>query len=57
MNTAIVKFNNGDTITTNINGTESEIKAYYKIGRVFNLGDGNGGDLMARVESVSVIID
>ncbi len=38
MKTAIVKFDNGDSITTDINGTEEEIKSYYSIGKQFNLG-------------------
>ena len=32
-----VIFENGDSICTKINGTESEIRAYY-IGKVFNTG-------------------
>ncbi len=55
MKTAIVKFDNGDSITTGINGTDEEIREYYKIGRMFNLGDINGDDLMARVESVDIL--
>ena len=54
MKRAIVKFSNGDTITTGINGTDAEIRGYYKVGRAFNLGDGSGGDLMARVVSVDI---
>jgi hypothetical protein len=38
-----VTYDNGNTITTNINGTEEEIKAYY-IGKTFNLGDGENDD-------------
>lgn len=37
MKTVKVTFDNGDSIITNINGTESEIKEYY-IGSVFNIG-------------------
>lgn len=44
-----VLFANGDSIITEINGTAEEIKDYYKIGRVFNLGDGCGGDLLSKV--------
>ena len=33
-----VTFTDGDTITTSINGTNDEIKAYYRIGRQFNIG-------------------
>lgn len=54
MKTAVVKFDNGDKITTNINGTDEEIKNYYAKGKRFNLGDGCGGDLMARIVSVEV---
>jgi len=55
MKTAIVKFDNGDTVTTGINGTDAEIRAYYTIGQEFNIGDGAGGDLMARVTEVTII--
>ena len=37
MKTIKVIFKNGDSLTTKINGTEDEIKAYY-VGKVFNLG-------------------
>lgn len=33
-----VLFGNGDSITTSINGTNDEIKAYYAVGRMFNIG-------------------
>lgn len=49
MKTVKVTFNTGDTLTTAINGTDEEIRAYYQTGRQFNLGDGAGGDRMARV--------
>ncbi len=54
MRTAIVKFSNGNSITTGINGTDEEIREYYKIGKVFNLGDGAGNDLMASVKEVEI---
>ena len=54
MKMAIVKFNNNDTITTGINGTDEEIKEYYAIGRWFNLGDGEN-DLMASVTAVEIM--
>ena len=54
MKTAIVTFDNGDSITTGINGTDGEIRAYYSINRVFNLGC-NGDDFMARVVNVKII--
>ena len=54
MKTAIVQFDNGDTVTTSINGTDEEIRRYYQIGKEFNLGDGEL-DLMAKVVSVETI--
>lgn len=33
-----ITYTNGDTVETNINGTDEEIKEYYKIGRLFNIG-------------------
>lgn len=33
-----VTFQNGDHLSTNINGTDEEIIAYYKPGKVFNIG-------------------
>ncbi|MDR1707436.1 MAG: hypothetical protein LBR46_05480 [Prevotella sp.] len=38
MKTVKVIFKNDDSITTRINGTEDEIRAYY-VGYVFNIGD------------------
>ena len=38
MRTVKVFFKNGDSITTRINGTEDEIRAYY-VGKVFNIGN------------------
>lgn len=43
MKTAKIFFQNGDYLTTRINGTDQEIKDYYKTGRVFNLGTGENG--------------
>jgi hypothetical protein len=37
MRTIKVTYDNGDSIITNINGTESEIRNYY-IGNIFNIG-------------------
>ncbi len=51
MKTIKVYFDNGDSITTSINGTNQEIEQYY-LGNSFNLGR-NGDDLM--VKAVSVI--
>lgn len=36
-----VTFTDGDTITTSINGSDDEIRAYYRIGRQFNIGSVN----------------
>jgi hypothetical protein len=47
MTTIKVLFEDGDSLVTDINGTEPEIDAYY-IGNMFNLGDGQGGDRMAK---------
>ncbi len=33
-----VAFSNSDTIITKINGTEEEIRSYYQIGKIFNIG-------------------
>jgi hypothetical protein len=52
MKTAIVKFSNGDTITTGINGTDAEIRDYYAVGKWFNLGCVE--DLMTQVVSVDI---
>ena len=54
MKTAIVTFDNQDTITTGINGTDEEIRGYYGIGKAFNLGDGEN-DLMVKVVSLQII--
>ena len=53
MKTAIITFDNGDRITTGINGTDDEIREYYSIGKTFNLGDGPK-DLMAKVVSLEI---
>lgn len=41
MKTVKVTFQDGNYITTKINGTNEEIMEYYKIGRYFNLGQEN----------------
>jgi hypothetical protein len=48
-----VTFSNKDTITTSINGTDSEIRDYYKIGKVFNLGVVD--DKLVKVVSVEIL--
>jgi hypothetical protein len=53
MRTVEVKFENGKKITTSINGTDEEIKNYYKVGREFNIGDGVEND-MQKVKSVQI---
>ena len=56
MKIAKVTFQNGEVITTPINGTETEIKNYYKVGRLFNLGNGaTSEDNMQAVEKCEVI--
>lgn len=44
MKLAIVTYKNGAIIRTSINGTDEEIKNYFKIGRYFNIGTGINGD-------------
>ena len=56
MKGAVVKFSDGYTLRTSINGTDAEIKQYYKKGTWFNLGDGPR-DYMAKVVSVRVLKD
>ncbi len=53
---AKIIFDNGDSITTSLaaNLTDDEIKNYYRIGRVFNLGNGEL-DLMAKVTEVIIL--
>ncbi len=50
-----VTFSDGDTITTDMNPilTDDEIYAYYKIGRVFNLGVVN--DKLVKVTNVDIL--
>ena len=55
MKTVRVLFSNSDSFTTSINGTDDEIRRYY-VGKVFNLGDGAGGDLMATALFVEFIL-
>jgi len=52
MKTVKVTFSNGDHLTTGINGTEDEIRAYY-IGQTFNLGAES--DLMVKAVSVEFL--
>lgn len=50
----IVKFADGNTIRTSINGTEAEIRSYY-IGKSFNFGDTEEHPTDKMVEAVDVI--
>lgn len=49
-----VQFDNGQEITTGINATPAEARAYF-LGHVFNLGDGQGGDRSAQAVAVLVL--
>jgi hypothetical protein len=49
-----VYYNNGDKVTTKINGTDGGIRSYY-LGQTFNIGDGAGGDLIARAICVDFL--
>lgn len=48
-----VTFANSDTITTDINGTDEDIKHYYRVGRLFNIGSVE--DNMQPVKNVEII--
>lgn len=52
----LVTFDDGDSIHTHINGTEAEIREYYKIGRSFNVGFGPE-DRMAKVTGLEFTDD
>ena len=53
MKSARVTFKNGDIITTNINGTDKEIKEYYGIGKIFNFGI--DGDKLIAVSECEIL--
>lgn len=53
MKLAIVYYANGARIPTTIDGTETEIRNYFKIGREFNIGDGPN-DLIQKVARVFI---
>lgn len=55
MKVAIVKYSNGDHISTSINGTEKEIKEYFKVGKSFNIG--SVSDNVQQVVECKVIHD
>lgn len=50
-----VTFSDGDTITTEMNSelSDDEIRSYYRIGRVFNLGCVN--DRLVKVTNVEIL--
>lgn len=52
MRTVKVIYSNGDSVITQINGTEAEIRAYY-IGKVFNIGVYT--DLLVKAVSVEFL--
>ena len=52
---ATVRFDNGDVLTTRINGTREEIEEYYAPGKLFNLG--SRYDRMHRVEKIHEICE
>lgn len=49
-----ITYSDGIIIETDINGTNKEIKEYFKIGRVFNIGNGEK-DKLARVKKVEIL--
>ena len=51
-----VRFTNGDKLRTSMAAglTNAEIKAYYKVGRTFNVG-GGPNDRMTKVKSVRIL--
>ncbi len=51
-----VYFTNGDSLVTSMSAklTDKEIRAYYKIGRTFNVGSGPN-DRMTKVKSVRIL--
>ena len=53
MKTARIIFEDGNVITTDINGTDKEIKEYYSIGRFFNFGV--NGDNMVKVTKCTIL--
>ena len=51
-----VRFTNGDKLRTSMAAglTNAEIRAYYKVGRAFNVGSGPN-DRMTKVKSVRIL--
>ena len=54
MRTVKVTYASGDSITTSINGTDESIKNYFKIGKLFNIGN-CGEDNMQAVTKLDFI--
>jgi len=50
-----ITYDDANTVSTDFNGTLEDAKNYWKVGQKFNLGDGKGGDKMAKVKSVEQI--
>jgi hypothetical protein len=50
-----VRFDDGNTLVTDINGTIEEIRSYY-IGQVFNLGVGEN-DLLVTATDVDILTE
>lgn len=46
-----VTYSNGESITTDINGTDQEILDYFKVGKSFNLGKGEKDDIQTVVKA------
>lgn len=49
----VVHLTNGDTITTRIHGTNEDIRAYYRVGSVLNMGAEH--DRLVAVVAVDII--
>ncbi|NTW18170.1 MAG: hypothetical protein HGA42_00550 [Nostocales cyanobacterium W4_Combined_metabat2_030] len=56
LRTVKVTYSNGESITTSMAAhlTDTEIKAYFRIGKTFNIGNG-AKDLMVQVKSVKIL--
>ena len=55
MKTVEVIFSNGNTLITDINGSDEQIRAYY-IGKVFNFGDTDTCPNDVLVKCIDIII-
>lgn len=49
-----VTYSDGNVIETNINGTNKEIKEYYKVGKIVNIGDG-ARDKLVKIRKVEIL--